>query len=318
MTSLNHQAPSATRFAQLSKVRIAYETFGNPENPAMLMIMGLGAQMLVWPDALCQVLANSGLYIIRFDNRDIGLSSQFDKHPTSLTLNLIRQKFGLPSSAPYSLEDMAQDAAELLDHLNIKRAHIVGASMGGMIAQVLAACCPERLISLSVIMTSSGFSGIPTFSPKLAISLIRKRTFESQKHLLEHKVKIIRAIGSSSYPSPDLELMSRLSRVLERNDNDAPGTRRQTAAIMATGALDRYQRIIRCPTQVIHGDEDRLIRPEQGKEVARKIEGSRFEQIHGMGHDFPTPLLARVCRLLTQHASSHQNIRILAESQNHL
>ncbi|WP_157496844.1 alpha/beta fold hydrolase [Hahella ganghwensis] len=301
----------SVKYAHLNRVRIAYETFGDPAAPTLLLIMGLGAQMLVWPDALCRHLASQGFHVVRFDNRDIGLSSKIDGINTNLTLNLIRKKFGLALSAPYNLEDMAQDAAELLDHLNIKRAHIAGASMGGMIAQVLAANHPERVISLSLIMTSSGFSAMPTFSPRLALSLIRKQTFQNRDLLYQHKIKLIRAIGSTSYPAPEAELLSRLSRVIERCDNDAPGTRRQTTAMMVTGRLDRFQNKIFCPTQVLHGDEDQLIRAAQGREVAQRIRGASYELIQGMGHDFPTPLLARISRLLRQHAQQYQNIHHL-------
>ncbi len=299
-------------YAQLSNVRIAYETFGKADNPAVILIMGLGAQMLVWPDALCEALASQRLYVVRFDNRDIGLSSRVSSCLPNLTISLLRKKVGLRPNAPYDLVDMATDTSELLSHLSIKQAHIAGASMGGMIAQVFAAKFPERTLSLTVFMTSSGVTTFPVFNPKLALSLIRKPNLDSPGSLLQHKLRLIRAIGSRSYPTPESEIIARVKRVLERSLDDSTGIRRQTAALMATGSLQLLQQVIHCPTLVIHGDEDQLIRPELGRQVAQNIAAARFELIEGMGHDFPRPLHARLGRLMSEHIIRHQNVLSLA------
>ncbi len=299
-TKYNQHEP--VKFAHLEDSIIAYETFGDSRHPLVLMIMGLGAQMLVWPESLCQFIAEQGYFVVRFDNRDIGLSSKWEQHKPKLVRNYCRSKVGLAISSPYRLEEMAKDSVALIQHLGHTDAHIVGASMGGMIAQIIAANFPHLTRSLSILMSDSGYTGIPAINLKLGLCLLGKSNSSNcAAKQLEHRISLIRAIGSKTYPTCSSLLRDRVEKVMTRNTDDTPGTRRQCTALLATGSLESMQRHIRKSTLVIHGDEDRLIPFQRGLGISQRIQRSRFELVAGMGHDFPPPLIARLGRSISSH-----------------
>jgi len=303
--SSNEQVVTTTnslKFVKFNGLRIACESFGNPQHQTVLLIMGMGAQMLVWPDALCQLIASRGFYVIRFDNRDIGLSSKSQGRVPGLVSGFCGSLLGIPVTAPYTLWDMAADCRDLLAALRRPRAHIVGSSMGGMIGQIFAVRYPERTISLSLIMSDSGYSGLPSKDLNLLRTLLSKPpTSATPNELIHHKLKIIKSIGSKSFPGASGELVARLQKVLSRSSDDAVGALRHCAAVMATGSLKQLQLLIKAPTLILHGDEDPLIPPARSQAMAGRIRHAKFEVIAGMGHDFPSPLLARIGKSLSEH-----------------
>lgn len=296
------------RYAPLGSLTLAYETFGQSTNPPVLLIMGLGAQMLVWPDELCERLALQGYYVVRFDNRDVGLSSRFSEQGgVGFWRLLFRASLGLSPGAVYDLETMAGDAFGLMDYLGFSRAHVIGASMGGMIGQVMAARQPSRVRSLGLIMSNSGAPGVARPDWRLLAGIFIQARWEGAGDELDSKARALAAIGSRRFPTPLGLIRDRLSRA-EHRSSDCSGAARQLAAILATGDRRRLLRQIACPSIVIHGDEDPLIPPEGGVDLARHITGARFELIHGMGHDFPAPLLSRIERILIQHLERASDI----------
>ena len=288
------------RYARLGALTLAYETFGEASNPPLVLIMGLGAQMLVWPDELCRSLACRGYYVVRFDNRDVGLSSRLPGSGPGACSALFRSSLGLSVHAQYDLEDMALDTLTLMDHLGMTSAHIAGASMGGMIAQIMAARNPARVRSLGLIMSDSGAPGIARPDWRLLAGVLLQARWQGAGDDLDAKARALSAIGSQRFPTPLGTIRDRLKRA-ERRSSDSTGATRQLLAILATGDRRPLLGRIGCPTIVIHGDEDPLIPSEGGVDLARHIRGSQFELIHGMGHDFPAPLMSRIERRLFQH-----------------
>ncbi len=273
-------------------LQLEVESFGDPADPAVLLIMGLGMQLTGWPDELCQSLAADGYRVIRFDNRDIGLSSKIrSRMRVSIPLAALRYALGLPIAAPYRIEDMAADAVGVLDALNVRAAHVVGASMGGMIAQNLAATYPERCLSLTSIMSSSGDRRLPRASLKVTRLLLarppRQAALEQQ---VEHYVRLFRALGGPGFPAPDALLRERLTRSLRRSYYP-DGTMRQLLAIVASGDRSELLRKIIRPTLVLHGDADPLVPVAHGVDCARKIPAATLTRIPGMGHDLPPGVL---------------------------
>jgi pimeloyl-ACP methyl ester carboxylesterase len=261
---------------------IAYETFGDPADPALLLVMGLGTQMLGWHEELCEAIAARGFHVIRFDYRDIGRSTALKDLPVPKLWQLaMRSK----KAAAYSLEDMADDGFGLLDHLGIERAHVVGASMGGMIAQTMAFRRPERVLSLVSIMSNTGalLSGQPRL-PMYRVLLAPPA--KGREAAIEHTVKVFTKIGSPGFPRDEAELRQMAALSYDRGRNPA-GALRQLAAIIASGDRRGQLATIRVPTLVIHGTEDRLVRPSGGRATARAIPGARLLTIEGMGHDLP-------------------------------
>jgi pimeloyl-ACP methyl ester carboxylesterase len=274
----------------------------------MILIMGLGAQLLLWPDGFCKTLVGAGHRVIRFDNRDIGLSSRFPKNepiPGRFML-LLRSAFGLATPVPYTLADMAGDASGLMDHLGLARADIAGASMGGMIAQVFAARYPERTASLAVLMSSTNQPFLP--GPKLRVFLAMLRlmkgreTGKSAAGIFADSIAFVRTIASPGYPTAAREIEDHWRAMFARSSNDPDAVRRQSMAIFGTGDLRRFTHAIEAPTVVIHGDADPLVRLISGRAVARAVAGSRLEIIPGMGHDLPSPVWERVAGVLHDNA----------------
>jgi pimeloyl-ACP methyl ester carboxylesterase len=291
---------------QANGIQIEYETFGKPTDPALLLVMGLGGQLVLWPEALCRALAEGGYYVIRYDNRDVGLSSKIDSAgKPDLSRAALRYLLRLPLQAGYTLDDMAADALGLLDALGIAKAHLVGLSMGGMIGQILAAQHGKRLLSFTAIMTSSGNRSLPQPSLKLRMRLTRRPRSVTREALVQHSMNTWKLIGSPGYPTPEAELRAMVERDQARCLYPR-GMARQTLAIMAAPSRVPLLRRIAVPTLVIHGLADPLVPVAAGRELGRLIPGARLELIEGMGHDLPAPLLPRIGRLILGHVDAAQ------------
>jgi pimeloyl-ACP methyl ester carboxylesterase len=260
---------------------VCYETFGDPSDPALLLMMGLATQMLGWHEDFCAELADRGFHVIRYDNRDVGRSQRMTGRVPSVFELLRRDK----RAASYTLEDMAADAIGLLDYLGIERAHVMGASMGGMIAQTMAARFPDRVLSLVSMMANTGsrWSGQP--SPRLYHVLL-KNPPRDRAGYQEHAVWVFSKIGSPGFERDEDDLRRIAGMSFDRGINPA-GTARQLAAIIHAGDRTPLLRTITAPTLVIHGDKDKLVPPSGGRATARAIPGARLLLIRGMGHDIP-------------------------------
>ena len=260
---------------------VCFETFGDPTAPALLLTMGLATQMLGWHEDFCDALAGRGFHVIRYDNRDVGRSQRMTGRVPS-TLQLLRRD---RRAASYTLEDMAADGIGVLDHLGIERAHVMGASMGGMIVQTLAARFPDRVLSLVSMMSNTGarWSGQP--SPRLYHVLL-KNPPRDRAGYQEHAVWVFSKIGSPGFERDDEDLRRIAGMSYDRGINPA-GSARQLAAIIHSGDRTPLLRTITAPTLVIHGDRDKLVPPSGGRATARAIPGARLLLIRGMGHDIP-------------------------------
>ncbi|WP_123029363.1 alpha/beta fold hydrolase [Mycolicibacterium stellerae] len=272
-------------------VALYYEDMGDPNHPPVLLIMGLGAQLLLWRTGFCEKLVDQGLRVVRYDNRDVGLSSKVTGRHTGAKLlpRMVRSFLGRPSPAVYTLEDLADDAAALLDHLDIDRAHVVGASMGGMIAQIVAARFPHRTKTLSVIFSSNNQPLLPPPGPQQLRALLQRPADSTQEAIVANAVRVSKIIGSPGYPRPEEQLRADAIEGYERAYYPA-GIARHFAAVLGSGSLLHYDRQITAPTVVIHGKADRLMRPFGGRAVARAIKGARLVLIDGMAHDLPEQL----------------------------
>ncbi len=282
-------------------LKLEYETFGHAEKPAILLIMGLGSQLVLWPDAFCKRLAAAGYYVVRFDNRDIGLSSKLDHlGKPHLMRTSIAYTLGLKVRAPYLLDDMALDAVGLLDALGIKNAHVVGASMGGMIAQLLAAKHGPRVRSLTSIMSSSGHRWLPGPTWPVRLRLVKRPTTFDRESLIAHGMKTWRMIGSPGFVEDEGVLRDKISRQLDRGVHPA-GFVRQISAIMASGSRVPLLKRIKAPVLIIHGRQDPLVRVAAAHNLAKHLPDAKLEIIDGMGHDLPSALLPRIEQLILHH-----------------
>jgi pimeloyl-ACP methyl ester carboxylesterase len=272
-------------------IEIYYEDMGDPNDPAILLIMGLGAQLLLWRKEFCEKLVNQGLRVIRYDNRDVGLSTKVTGRHTGVPLapRMVRSFLGLRSPAVYTLEDVADDAAALLDHLKIDTAHIVGASMGGMIAQVFAARHKVRTKTLAIIYSSNNQALLPPPGPRQLLAILQKPKDATREGIVENAVRVTRITGSPGYPAPEERIRADAIEGYDRSYYPA-GVGRHFAAVLGSGSLLAYDRQITVPTVVIHGKADKLMRPFGGRAVARAIKGARLVLFDGMGHDLPREL----------------------------
>ena len=284
-------------------LRLYYEDMGDIDDPPVLLVMGLGAQLLLWRTAFCEKLVGQGLRVIRYDNRDVGLSSKTEHRSSGqpLATRLARSWLGLRSRSAYTLEDMADDAAAVLDHLDIEHAHIVGASMGGMIAQVFAARFPKRTKTLAVIFSSNNSPFLPPPAPRALLSLLKGPSPNSPRDvIIDNAVRVSNIIGSPRYRMPEEQVRAEAAEGYDRNYYPQ-GIARHFSAILGSGSLVRYDRRIVAPTVVIHGRADKLMRPFGGRAVARAINGARLVLFDGMGHDLPQQLWDRLISVLTSN-----------------
>ncbi|MFO1254870.1 MAG: alpha/beta fold hydrolase [Sphingomonadaceae bacterium] len=284
-------------------IQIEYEAHGNPADPPLLLVMGLGAQLTLWPIELVEALVARGYYVIRHDNRDIGLSQKFKEHgvPNVRRIALMRM-LGLRPRTPYTLSDMAADAAGLLDALGIAKAHVVGASMGGMIAQLMAVEHPDKLLSMTSIMSTTGARRLPPPKREAMNALLnRAPAGATLEQVLPIGLHVSRAIGSPAYPAAEDRLRANITRDYNRSFFPE-GAARQISAIVADG--DRRQRLKRVttPTLVIHGADDPLVPVEGGRDTAAHIPGAKLLEIPGMGHDLPLELVGQIADAIAAHA----------------
>jgi pimeloyl-ACP methyl ester carboxylesterase len=268
--------------ARSNGLELEYDTFGDSQDPALVLVMGLGAQMTGWDADFCRAIAAEGFHVVRFDNRDIGLSTYLDDLPLPEVAAVMAGDF---STVPYGLEDMADDVVGLLDDLGITKAHVVGASMGGMIVQVLAINHPGRLLSLCSIMSTTGDRTVGQGTPE-ALAVLTRPPAATREESIEQGVAGSRAIGSPGFPATDEELREKSARSYDRAFHPA-GAARQLAAIVSTPDRTQALRAFTLPTLVIHGEADPLVDPSGGKATAAAIEGSELLLIAGMGHDLP-------------------------------
>ena len=266
-------------------IEIAYETFGDPSAPPMLLVMGLGTQMLGWPDEFCEDLAARGHYVIRFDNRDVGAST----HLSDLPLPKLSRVAVRRERPPYRIRDMAQDVIGLLDALGIDRVHLVGVSLGGFIAQSVALWYPERVSSLTLMMTSTGSRRVGQARPHLISRLLNRRVVTGPEEAQAAVLETFRVIGSKGYELDEERLRSVSTRSYERG-YDPDGYTRQLAAVVAQTDRTERLRALRVPTLVMHGLHDPLVAASGGLALARVIRGARFIGFSGMGHDLPREL----------------------------
>ncbi|MEP3051831.1 MAG: alpha/beta hydrolase [Erythrobacter sp.] len=286
---------------------LEYEEHGDRAHPPILLIMGLGAQLTYWPIEFVDALVAQGFRVIRFDNRDIGLSQKFDgaKAP-GMVWQILRQKFGFPAKVPYSLKDMADDAAAVLDALEIERAHVVGASMGGMIGQLFAVHHAHKMISFTSIFSTTGDSKLPQAEKAAIEALTTPPPSMEEGVLIENGIKIANAIGSPGF-RPDPEWMrDRVRGHVQRSVYPA-GLARQLAAIIDDG--DRTARLanVSTPTLVLHGDDDPLVKVEAGHATAAAIDGASITTWAGWGHDLPMEMVEPLTQAIAAHARAATN-----------
>lgn len=283
-------------------LQIEYDEHGHPDNPPLLLVMGLGAQMTFWPIELVEALAARGYRVIRFDNRDIGLSQKFDgvKVP-GIVWHMIRKRLGFPPKVPYSLSDMAADAMGVLDALKIEKAHIVGASMGGMIAQLIAIEHPERVHSLTTIFSTTGDAKLPQADKSAMEALTKRPVSMDEDVLVEHGLMVSNAIGSPGFKR-DPDEQREWVRANVRRSTYPEGLTRQLAAIIDDGNRTARLASVTAPTLVLHGEDDPLVKVEGGHATAAAIPGAKIKTFPGWGHDLPAEMIEPIANSIAEHA----------------
>jgi pimeloyl-ACP methyl ester carboxylesterase len=284
-------------------VEIEVDVQGPEHGEPLMLIMGLGMQLIGWPEELVQLLVERGFRVIRHDNRDVGLSQGFDKLGVpNVVAAALRHRLRLQVRAPYQLADMAADALGVLDALGVQRAHICGASMGGMIAQHIAAKHPLRVKSLTLIMTSSGARNLPQARLAAQRALMSRPQAGDPDAYMAHMAQVLKVIGSPDYPPDPQRLQQRLMASYKRAYRPA-GTARQLVAVVADGDRSPLLRRITAPTRVIHGAVDPLVPVHAAHDLVQKIAGAEADIVPGMGHDMPLPLIPRVAEGIAQNAA---------------
>lgn len=277
---------------QANGLSFEYESFGRQRDPAILLIMGFSAQMTMWPQALCEGLARKGFRVIRFDNRDIGKSTHLSHlGAPDISGAMAKAMSGQTVQAPYSLDDMALDAVSVLRALDVESAHIVGASMGGMIAQLVAANHPDATRSLTSIMSTTGRRDLPPAKPEAMSALMTPPASNSREDRIESGMKVWRVIGSPGYQENDEDLRAIVSREVDRTPYDPAGIGRQMLAIVSASPRNDKLKTVCAPSLVIHGADDPLVPVEGGKDTAASVPGARLVVVPGMGHGFEGPLV---------------------------
>ena len=282
--------------AQANGLELEYDTFGDPDGPPLVLVMGLGAQMITWEDGFCELLASRGFFVVRYDNRDVGLSTWLDELPAPDLAALA----GGDLTAPYRLSDLADDAVGLFDALGIGRAHVVGASMGGMIVQQLAIDHPDRLLSVTSIMSTTGDPAVGQAEP-WALAMLTRPPASTREQALADSVDGYRRLGSPGYPDDEAFLLAKATLHYDRARHPV-GTLRHAAAVLASGDRTAGLRSVRLPALVVHGDADPLIDVSGGKATAEAIPDAELLVIPGMGHNLPRavwPTLAEAIGRLT-------------------
>ncbi|HET7690968.1 MAG TPA: alpha/beta hydrolase [Nocardioidaceae bacterium] len=268
-------------------IELAYQTFGDPTDEPLLLVMGLAGHLTWWDDDLCRLLAHAGFFVIRFDNRDIGRSTRLThEHPTRRML--VKAFLGRKVRVPYSMQDLAEDAAGLLDHLGLPAAHVVGISMGGMIAQTLALAHPKRVLSLTSIMSTTGRRTVGWQDPKLLPRLLKPAPRDVEEYVAMNRAFWL-LIGSPQYPLGDDYFTARARQTWARGTNPA-GVMRQMLAVLTQPDRTHELRSLTMPALVIHGLQDRMVHVSGGRATARAIPGAELLLVQGMGHDLPTEL----------------------------
>lgn len=280
-------------------IELCYETFGDPADPPLLLVMGLGAQMTAWDTELCSAFVDRGFFVVRYDNRDVGLSSRIEGSGGNFMETFLKASQGQPVDAPYRLTDMAADGIGLLDHLGIERAHVVGASMGGMIAQTIAIEHPSRVLTLTSIMSTTGEPEVGQATPEAMQLLVRPPATDRQS-AIEAAVAANKVIGGPDHFDED-RIRARSAAFYDRAFDPA-GTARQLIGILASGSRAEQLAALDVPTLVIHGDADTLVTPTGGRRTAELVPGAELLEIEGMGHDLPPVVWPQVVEAITQHA----------------
>lgn len=288
-----------------SSIDITYQRLGEADAPPVLLIMGGGAQLIHWPDDFCCALVDRGLQVIRFDNRDSGLSSHFSHLPPPDFPAVMQGDF---SSVAYTLSDMAGDATGLLDALGVGAAHIVGASMGGQIAQTIAIEHPERVLSLTCMMSTTGNAAVGQVAPEIMREVFGAPVGPSRAEVVEHRVRAMRAIGSPAYPTPEAQIAERAGQAYDRS-YDPLSIMRHGAASLASGDRTEKLRELRVPALVIHGLADRLVDPSGGRATAEAIAGAELELVEGMGHDIAPGLRMRLAERIASFVLKAERAR---------
>ncbi|MEJ2603484.1 MAG: alpha/beta hydrolase [Gammaproteobacteria bacterium] len=291
--------------ARANGIDIEYDEFGSPDDPAILLIMGLGMQLIAWREPFCRMLADRGYRVIRYDNRDTGHSSRFGHLRTpAIPTVVFRGLLGMRQKVAYTLSDMALDAVGLLDALGVERAHMVGVSMGGMIGQILAAKHADRVHTLTSIMSTSGHRSLPRPRREIRRHIFQARPADAARdEVVEHTVRTIELIGSPRYPTDTATIRAHAEEAYRRAYYPE-GILRHVGAIVADGSRRERLRAIRCPSLVIHGTDDPLVPVEGGMDTAEYIPGARLELIPGMGHNLPEGLYETLVDLIAGHARS--------------
>ncbi len=302
MTNNNQGAEQGTHFVQSNGIRMAYQAFGDADAPTILLVAGLYNQLIRWPLEFCELLVARGFRVIRFDNRDIGLSDKMEGEVAPSFLRLaLHSWFGLPVKVPYSLDDMAADTVGLLDALDIKAVHIVGMSMGGMISQLVAGLYPTRVLSLTSIMSKTGAFGKGTASLSVARQMVKP--IPKGTSALDNSVMTRQMFGSPAYPESDEEIAIAVKSEFKRSNNPA-GYLRQMAAIRSAPSRNKLLNGLKIPVLIIHGNQDTLVDVSGGIETKKQIPHAKLVRFEGMGHTLPQPLLAEFADLIQQTADS--------------
>ena len=310
--ALEFKASPYTAFMQETKVDLGngielhVEVGGKADDPVLLLIMGLGAQLLYWPDFFCKSLIDQGFRVIRFDNRDIGLSSKIHHQGPPLSIAKLMGRFALGlenQGAPYNLYDMADDVALLIEKMQLGQVYVLGASMGGMIAQILAARYPEQVRALGLLFSSNNQPLLPPPFPKQLFSLIAHPKSDDEDAIIDHNLQIFKIIGSPGYLN-HVEAAQAVRKLYQRSYYPT-GVLQQFFAILCTGSLLKLDQQIHQATLVVHGSRDRLLPPAHGRAIAKAISGARFELIEGMGHDIPPHFIPYLSGLFAHHFKSN-------------
>jgi pimeloyl-ACP methyl ester carboxylesterase len=290
---------------KVNSVDIAYQLHGNPSHPTLLLIHGLSTPLTGWPSVMVDALVAANFQILLLDNRDVGRSQQLD-HLSIPNMGWVitKLKLGLSIKTPYQLEDMMRDIIALLDALKLSEVHVVGASMGGMIAQLMAIHHPQKVKTLTSIMSTTGYKQLPRIDKNIRETLLQKPASKDYKDQMHYHIKKWQVIGSPDYPSSETDLQQYVESMLQRGIT-AKGTIRQMLAIMAAGNREGGLTNLNIPSLVIHGDRDGLVNVAGGKATADAIPNATLKIYPGMGHDFPIQLMPNIVDDIVNHVNTH-------------